>query len=358
MNVGIVTMHRLHNYGSFLQAFALKKIIESYGHYVEFIDIVSPINAERKQGKYDVEKILRNCKRVVRYNYRLRDILKWRHDIRSVFNSSGRAWLGYNDNVNDNGEYDLIVIGSDEVFNCADKVLGFRPGMFGHLLKTKRKISYAASFGYTVYDDLCVNDLRERVSKMLSEYEAISVRDKNSYDIVKRLVDVESIISLDPVFVYNYDDYIEEVNYGDYILIYSYLERISSDESAQIKKYASENGIKIISLFSYYKWADYNLTADPFKVLSLFKSAKCVVTDTFHGMVISIKYNKRFACYVRASNYNKITYVLKYFDLERCVVGDKNSLKDILDSVVSYDNVNDKINYETQKSISYLGSFM
>lgn len=36
--VGILSMQRIKNYGSFLQAYGLKKMIESLGHTVEFVD--------------------------------------------------------------------------------------------------------------------------------------------------------------------------------------------------------------------------------------------------------------------------------------------------------------------------------
>ena len=40
MKVGILSMQQITNYGSFLQAYGLKSIIEGLGHEVEFIDIV------------------------------------------------------------------------------------------------------------------------------------------------------------------------------------------------------------------------------------------------------------------------------------------------------------------------------
>ena len=39
MNIGIISMQKVLNYGSFLQAFSLKKILEELGHNVYFIDI-------------------------------------------------------------------------------------------------------------------------------------------------------------------------------------------------------------------------------------------------------------------------------------------------------------------------------
>ena len=57
--VGIMSMQRIRNYGSFLQAYSLKKIIESLGYKVEFIDY------KYEQSLVDdkkniVEKIIKN----------------------------------------------------------------------------------------------------------------------------------------------------------------------------------------------------------------------------------------------------------------------------------------------------------
>ena len=46
--VGIMSMQRIANYGSFLQAYALKQLIEEVGCNVEFVDyhVGAPVIAE------------------------------------------------------------------------------------------------------------------------------------------------------------------------------------------------------------------------------------------------------------------------------------------------------------------------
>ena len=53
MKVGILSMQRIVNYGSFMQSYALKKIIESMGHQVEFVDykVEPPILFSDKEKK-------------------------------------------------------------------------------------------------------------------------------------------------------------------------------------------------------------------------------------------------------------------------------------------------------------------
>lgn len=51
--VGIMSMQRIANYGSFLQAYALKQLIEELGHKVEFVDyhVGAPVIAENADSK-------------------------------------------------------------------------------------------------------------------------------------------------------------------------------------------------------------------------------------------------------------------------------------------------------------------
>ena len=49
MKIGILSMQRIKNYGSFLQALGLKMLIEDLGHHVEFIDYhVNPVYGEKR----------------------------------------------------------------------------------------------------------------------------------------------------------------------------------------------------------------------------------------------------------------------------------------------------------------------
>ena len=51
--VGIMSMQRIANYGSFLQAYALKQLIEELGHKVEFVDyhVGAPVIADNADNK-------------------------------------------------------------------------------------------------------------------------------------------------------------------------------------------------------------------------------------------------------------------------------------------------------------------
>ena len=72
----------------------------------------------------------------------------------------------------------------------------------------------------------------------------------------------------------------------------------------------------MISIGHYFSWCDEVVIPTPFEVLAYFKGASYIITDTFHGSVFSIKFNKEFCTIVRDMNSNKLVSLLKQFGLE------------------------------------------
>lgn len=119
MKVGILSMQRVMNYGSFLQGFALKKTLESLGHQCEFIDI--------EQGR-----ILPGLQRTLSFllgkaidRYLHWDIftrVRYTKEFRRRFQTEFFGMLGIDRHTV--AHFDGVVIGSDEVFNFAQRLRG------------------------------------------------------------------------------------------------------------------------------------------------------------------------------------------------------------------------------------------
>ena len=102
---------------------------------------------------------------------------------------------------------DTLVIGSDEVFNCLQPYpVGYSRNLFGYEYDTSSIISYAACFGHTSFEELNKYNIAEEIAGLLLRFKAISVRDKNSQEIVLRLINKKSEIHLDPVLIYDFKD--------------------------------------------------------------------------------------------------------------------------------------------------------
>jgi len=78
------------------------------------------------------------------------------------------------------------------------------------------------------------------------------------------------------------------------------------------------------------------------------------VTDTFHGTVFSIKYNKNFVTIVKGTNEQKLEFLLHQFKLANRIVETPADIKCKLDEGIDYTNSNSIIDKAIIKSINYL----
>lgn len=102
------------------------------------------------------------------------------------------------------------------------------------------------------------------------------------------------------------------------------------------------------------RWCQHNITANAFELLAYVKQSQCVVTDTFHGTVFSIKYNKRFVSFIRESNRQKLEGLLTQFGLINRAVKDMSAFEDTIDMEIDYSKVNSVVRMEQLKSGEYI----
>lgn len=355
METSILSMQRIVNYGSFMQAYALKKTLEKYGHTVSFIDIIqgeilTDINHQMQLNRYT--SLLKRDIRQIIGQKRQKDKFK------QVYDKFAEEYLELSKEKNYQAGKDLTIIGSDEVFNCtAPSPWGMSTQLFGEHISSEKIISYAGSFGDTTLEKIQQEKLEKKLANALKRQSAISVRDKNSCDIVKALTGIEPEIVLDPTFLYQYDKEIEniEVKEKDYIILYAYPARfLNKKEIKAVKNYAQKRHKKIIAIGFYQYWCDKNLVLTPFEYLAYMKKADYIITDTFHGTIFSIKCNKPFCSFVRESNKNKLGDLLKRLELEDRQVESIEDMETILDTPIDYEKINAIIEAKREKSLQFL----
>lgn len=375
MKVGIISMQRVVNYGSFLQAYSLKNIIEKLGNEVEFIDykVEPPIVEKYISNEYSNCKetaaktsLLKKAARFLWENKnaksrKLRRYYRAKMYLTKRYNEEFLPMLGVTKQYRYNLCEDAIVIGSDEVFNClqANKDVGYSKELFGYDANSKILISYAASFGTTTYEGLEKYGIAGEVADMLSEFDYISVRDKNSLSVVEKLIGDTPDYHVDPVLINDYDGLIpQSVALKNYMIVYAYGSRISDEEAMYINRFAGENNLKVITLGETNRFEWDHLIVNPFEVLAYFKNASYVVTDTFHGTVFSIKYSKQFATIIRDSNRQKLSDLLERFNLTNRQVNDIACLELVLKSKTDFDSAQKQIIKEKKNSIEYLKKYL
>lgn len=368
MKVCILSMQRVLNYGSLLQAYSLKKMITSLGHKVSFIDIEpnEEDNHKRLEVKSFDEGVELSGKNII-YRLLQQDAIIF-YGLKKIIakKNVGRLQKSFADKVleldekNNEKEYDVCVIGSDEVFNCLnDESWGFTSQLFGNVRQANKVITYAASCGFTKPSDLA-DGMRDVISNSFSLVSAFSVRDENTASFVREIAKTEPQYHLDPVVVGNFDDEIERASKclkklpEKYCVIYSYHGRMGFPEKEVILDLCHKENMIPVSIGGAQKWVHTHLELDPFEVLCAFKNAAYVVTDTFHGAIFSAKYASRYAIIIRDSNRNKLSDLISRLKIDRHRVTSIEQIVDLYTVLDNKETIRDIENIQYERSIEYL----
>lgn len=366
MNIAILSMQKVENFGSVLQAYALKKILEKKGHDVYFIDIkkndkdyyllnnhsqIFELEKEQTGIKGKLKKInkyvINRCINLFRLKRQNLEFEKFRVENLEIYKKLNN--------------YDICIIGSDEVFNCLDSGFwGFTSQLFGNIPEARKKITYAASCGSTKYEKL-PSEVKKTIIEAFGNISNFSVRDENTKEFVTKLTNKFVEKNLDPVLIYKFKSEIRNANMINvpkrYCIIYSYGNRIhSKNEIDKIKSFCKNQKLIPITIGGPQFWVSRHIVCSPFECLKLFTKADFVITDTFHGTIFSMKYAKKFAVIIRDSNRNKLEDLIKTMSCEAHVINDFSKLNDIYIIKKDEKGIESIINRELNHTIAYLNS--
>lgn len=365
--VGIMSMQRIANYGSFLQAYALKQLIEEVGCNVEFVDyhVGAPVIVGNADSKNKFIRKVEKGLETIRYQAPLLHKLSFIR-YKQSFAQKYMPLLGITDEMNYNPILDCLVIGSDEVFNCIQKNsnVGYSPELFGKDNQAKKLITYAASFGNTTLEKLKMYKKIDEVGALLKKFDAISVRDANSGSIVKQLTGKEPMYNLDPVLTYDYMNCCDKIpllqSDEKYLILYAYAGRISNDEADWIAAYAKKKNLKVYAIGGIQKCADRFIACSPFEVLAYFRNAEEVITDTFHGSIFSVITHRSFTTLIRKSvgnsygNEEKLSDLLSRLGLANRMTTKVEDAENINEEMIDYACVEKILKIERKKTEEYL----
>ncbi len=302
LDVGIVgwwIQNNRSNYGSTLTDYALGKFIESLGLSVAYI---SPPNFNRDYAG-DFNK---------RYGYRM------------------TAKYDYASMTENNKYIKTFVVASDVLwYYDAMKQTGYTH-MLDFVDDSKKKIAYASSFGKI--DKFIPSEEFPKVKYLLSRFDAISMREEQGVEVLKDVFSIESVRTLDPVFLCGMKDWDQISNnsmldiQGDFV--FSYLMDPTNEKAQELKVFADRHGCKLVTIpdrqNNYQEKAkileNYGLILDASleDYLYCFKHARYVVSDSFHGLCFSIIFRKPFYSLVNhargASRFEDLTNLFKLSD--------------------------------------------
>lgn len=358
MKVGIITMHKVLNLGSALQAFALQKYLLRQNIANEIIDYEFPPK----------EKLLTRINLQLRFIlYQIRTGILFKKSDKRYFNDFYKNHFRlskkrYNvANIKRTNEiYDIFLTGSDQVWN-PNGTKDDTSFLLSFVDDDKPKISYAASF--------TINSLPKKYKSVykhfLDRYKHISVRERSGVDIVRQLTGKQADIVLDPTLLLDKEEYrviskkprtyINE----PYILVYilSYMYNPFPDINDIVRKVQEKmGGVNVVYIgcghFSAYSSECITLSNfGPCEFLWLLDHASFVVTTSFHGTVFASLFHKPLISAVKSMSDidGRMPSLLKSIGGENSIVEFNN--KDlIVQDLAYYTCSEEKLNQEIEKS--------
>lgn len=341
MKIGIVTVYNTYNCGSFFQSYALCKTLKKMGNEVLF--------AKKKLDKN--QRFLCRSLMVVKHFF-MKDFSSCKNILKTYF--SYKKLRGQQKVTNKIGKQDLVVYGSDTIWNMdAANISTDWKKYWGYGVKAK-KVAYSASVGSTPEEKILG---RKELVDCLSEFSGLALRDEHTYNIVKKaLPERDDLVrTVDPTMLLDaseYDAFDKGCKEKDFILFYIY-QKLPENILKQVKDYAEKNGKKIIA-FGNYDWADIKLPAEPFSFISYYKKADFVVTNTFHGNMFAILFNKKFVNY--GIGKKKVENLLAEFGLSHCLIDENADIPSVIEKPIDYSAVNEKIKEKRNESLKYIDS--
>lgn len=365
MNVGILTMHRVINYGSFMQAYALKRSVESLGHRVDFRDFVpgAPRHLGEKTSAAARKSLLRKIPSKLGQLGKVIEKKRFKADMEAMFDRVVWPLLGTSSARNHSLQADAMLVGSDEVFNYTQNhAFGYVPCLFGHGIEAPIIASYAASAGYATFQDVLDDGMLDELTSGLRRFTHISVRDENTRQLVQGCLQQQVDMVIDPTLIHDFTAELPgsiPVKPG-YVLVYAYEGRMDApDEVAAVQAFARQQGLRTVAAGGFQPWCDENLVLEPFALLQLFAGASHVVTDTFHGSIFAMKASRPFATLIRTanawgSNANKVGFLLHQLGMQSRIIGDMSRLEEVLETPPPYAEYAERLAPLQAQSIGFL----
>ena len=354
-----LTYHFNYNYGAILQTYASIKVLKKIGIEAELPNhkpkMILPMTSffrgldRKKKGTISsIVNRFRLHKRYILFDYFRKKYL----NINKELNSK-------QDILNALKNFNSIIVGSDQLWNTNVQFENYFDDYYflGFIKNPKiKKISFSSCFG----------DIKQKwkfkhlLSKQLLNFDHISVRNKFSQQIIKKLTKKKPPLTCDPTLLCDYKEFLKNTKQTNSIVIYVLDENNFKSVENLAKKIKSFSKSKIIFIgserhSSNFYGADLVINnAGPIEFLRLFKQSKFVVTDSFHGCVFAAKFNKKFVACSSNERSHRITDFLRWLKLEKLHITNKKTLDVKIWKNINFPKINKKIDILKTNTLKYL----
>jgi hypothetical protein len=359
MRVAIVTLHRVYNYGSVLQAYATQEVFEKRGHDTKIIDYITPQRTKWRlfwgKGAEGQSNVIYRIAKIGSFILKEKTFGRF---VRTRLNLTKR-YVTADDLQRDPPEADLYVTGSDQTWNSQYNE-GIDRGFFLDFLPdTARRIAFVSSFGKTELDKGEI----EETKRLLRRYEKISVREDSAVKIITDMGLEAPTHLMDPTLMLDKEEWLKIasprlVKEPYLILMLLYNEDNHATEYA--RKIADEKGLKLVKISWEMKkppLVDQLFThRSPADFLSLFYYADFVVTNSFHGLAFSLNLEKQFVMVPRNEFNSRIESLLRLVGQSDRLVASEKEARLEAKNEIDYKIIKELFSAERQRTYEFLDS--
>lgn len=371
--IAILTQPLITNFGGTLQAYALQKKLKDKGYEVETINFQYREMSCINKVLSTLKNLFIRGKKVIHFTVKEKNIIKSKHT--SFIQKNIKYSREFKDKLDlkkyfETEKFDAVIVGSDQVWRVA-----YSPNIelffLGFLEENKiiRKIAYSASFGIDTWQ--FVGTQNEKIKSLIKQFDSISVREINAVKLCNDYWEVNVDHTLDPTLLLCQSDYKKLVNKAGIINnkntgIFCYIldnnknklkmincvENILNKKSFYVKSVKKDKESFVINNYD-----DYIIPSIE-EWLNAFIDAEFIITDSFHGTVFSIIFNKPFVSIVNIERGGSRFYSLlgELNLLDRMVNKVEDITPDLINSNINFEEVHKILNKLREDSINYLDS--
>ena len=293
MKISILTHPLGANYGGILQAFALSTYLREQGHEVFVFNRNVDMTLLKRVIKVIMVVLHHPRYSNPRYQHLVR-FVKWHIPYTKPFYTSAQMTEFVRKN-----KIQASIVGSDQVWR-AGYAMGYGYDYFLEFVPVGvKRLSYAASFGLSEWE--YTSEQTSKIRHLVKDFTAVSVREDEGVTLCQEYLKVKAEHLLDPTMLLRAEDYdivtSSRIIFENYVFVY-WLGSAEEKQKAIAEAKIAGKTLVDISL----RGGEPLIPIEDW--LSYIKYTDRVVTDSFHGCVFSILFQKQFTIYTNKSGGN------------------------------------------------------
>ena len=373
MKIGILTQPLKTNYGGLIQAYALKTTLEKLNHEVTIINRVGFLRRNQKTSIKILSKIKKVVFKVLGKDKKLSKEIQDRIDSNcTLFTQKYIKHVSKDiETINALKEYvnemqfEGYVVGSDQVWRPS-----YTPCIENYFIdfcddNNVKRIAYAASFGSDIWE--YTHKETKVCSTLAKKFNSISVREDSGVELCNKFFNVEAKHVLDPTMLLEKEEYEHIINKENVPqskgnLFYYFLDDNPTKQELirHIEKECNKTSYNCMPAKRVGDEKDIANVEDyvfpsPAKWLRSFLDAEMVITDSFHGTVFSIIFNKPFwVIYNTHRGNTRFDSLLKMFGLTERIIDISDYSNIDFKKSINWNSVNTIKQKRKQDAIDFL----